>query len=74
MGKGKFKLYASYGKNKLADLYAINNNGKRIDVMYKKRQGTNAVLCVVCVFVNGESTCFKISCDDVPAPKAKKNQ
>jgi hypothetical protein len=69
--KGKFKLYASYGKNKLTSLYAIDGTGEKIGATYKENPAAKGVTCVVCVIVLGKSTCYLISCDQVPSPKDK---
>ena len=73
--KGSYKLYANWQKGKLAGIYSIDEKGERSNATFKRRQqDSGAVICVTCVFINGISTCFIISCDDVPAPKTEKTQ
>jgi hypothetical protein len=68
--EGKYTLYASYSQKKLTGLYAINNDGKKIDVTYKKeKDGTGSESCFACINFLGLIICHKISCGQVPPPK-----
>lgn len=73
--KGEFKLYASYKNSKLTDVYAVTNDGKRIDGNFNREEtskNNDTVTCYVCLVVNGRSKCYKVFCDLVPPPMPKK--
>ncbi len=76
--KGKFKLYAVYGKeSQLTELYAIDNNGKKVEPQYMKGKKKldlvlgegkfeDTVKCSACVTINGHTACYPIDCSKLP--------
>jgi len=63
----KFKVYASFKKSKVTDLYAIDMNGNRINPTYSASKG--GVTCMICIESPGGTFCYTIDCKDIPPQK-----
>lgn len=66
--EGKYKVYASFKKNKVSEYYAIDMDGNKIDATYPV---ANSSRCYFCISNGGASDriCYEVECDFIPSPK-----
>ena len=64
--EGKYKVYASFKKNKVSEYYAIDMDGNKIKPTYASKAGLK---CSFCIIRGDHVVCYEVECTNIPSPK-----